>query len=1152
MADSSSDSDTYHRNRGNRPGPVRVTHFGPQRRSRINTSGDISVKVETLASTLQDTSRNLNNVDRMLGQYREHTGDQAEAMTTLRDNLEESIYQLRRQRLRRNFGSTIHTSDLDGGSASESHHYRPTLPLRDYRDSKGARGRSRSATVQFVDEMNPLEHVHSLHQSVRDLSSDQLRIGDDIDREIVRRNRTEIETKRTLEDLSSRLRESQRAEAVSERVGRRLQEIEREMRTERQHGERRQDQLGHVLLQRQEALKKHEVKGSEMEEVMKNAFLKTECEKSQIEQELERTRRRLDQSEGGRDTLLQQVYDLRTQLLKTEQDRLDMQQQISQIALLQRSRNEEEEDQRMLSAVTNRSDREKQELEKQIQELRFQLSQNVVISELEELKRSIERKEREKAQLFAHIEVLSSDLDKREKQQLRMLDQLKEIQNRYEDCETDRKRMELHIEDLDTQLKDYGREAEKHVNQLKHAELLKKESDKKKEELKVKAQESIRHWKLKCKKLESDLEKQNETAELTMDKNKQVTKEKETLQGQLHSVMLQMENLHKELSDVISKLAQKEEDSRRKDVELNEIKSQHMDLEHEIREVREVASKLENEIQNQNLLHSQLKNDNQALESKVLVLSRQNEKDRGTLLEMQGEIKHLSAIRAELTSRLSDEEIARKELKKDLADLQSTHDSGQEELLSVGRRIKLERDLHYRELAGLRSEIENLKTKHEKNIQEALRLFRQERDEQENQIRTFKAEATEDKNVVKAQRRQLEKMKIECDKLTEELTQSEEEHTKLKRKYQLLKQELEEKVSSPQTLQRARIHYGCLSLWRNKALRAFALTFIHRLSNNIFKGVNTYCRHCISDLSHFQGKMVTYGGDRLKHMEETIVELQEQLGLLETEQESILCTIGIEIGSVCEVFSRDSDEQFKAISLTSGLQKDSHRWLAEMKTKLHWLREEAKEREGQEKRLRRHLQQSREQLKGLKQNKESEWQLLIGQITKQEQLLEEIHREKRDLLEKTREKDEDVRTLQDRLVELEMSTRLALDHLESVPEKLNLLEDFRDLENSQRQREMIEQRYAKYKEIIGTLQHQLEESKRRIQENRDVKMDTTSQSARLATLSSSIRGQNSFLSSSFLTDNSSPHKRMASPDCDSSQDNCLTNGTKSHKDQKEI
>lgn len=32
---------------------------------------------------MQDTSRNLNKVDRMLGQYKEHTDDQAEAMVTV-------------------------------------------------------------------------------------------------------------------------------------------------------------------------------------------------------------------------------------------------------------------------------------------------------------------------------------------------------------------------------------------------------------------------------------------------------------------------------------------------------------------------------------------------------------------------------------------------------------------------------------------------------------------------------------------------------------------------------------------------------------------------------------------------------------------------------------------------------------------------------------------------------------------------------------------------------------------------------------------------------------------------------------------------------------------------------------------------------------
>lgn len=40
------------------------------------------------------------------------------------------------------------------------------------------------------------------------------------------------------------------------------------------------------------------------------------------------------------------------------------------------------------------------------------------------------------------------------------------------------------------------------------------------------------------------------------------------------------------------------------------------------------------------------------------------------------------------------------------------------------------------------------------------------------------------------------------------------------------------------------------------------------------------------------------------------------------------------------------------------------------------------------------------------------------------------------------------------------------------------------LQDSQRQREMVEQRYTKYKEIVWDLQHQLDESRRRIQEYR--------------------------------------------------------------------
>lgn len=55
-------------------------------------------------------------------------------------------------------------------------------------------------------------------------------------------------------------------------------------------------------------------------------------------------------------------------------------------------------------------------------------------------------------------------------------------------------------------------------------------------------------------------------------------------------------------------------------------------------------------------------------------------------------------------------------------------------------------------------------------------------------------ELLEEKNIVKAQCRQLEKIKVECDKLTEELNQNEEENIKLKRKCEFVKQELEKKV----------------------------------------------------------------------------------------------------------------------------------------------------------------------------------------------------------------------------------------------------------------------------------------------------------------------------------------------------------------------
>ncbi|XP_074959743.1 centrosomal protein of 128 kDa isoform X2 [Phalacrocorax aristotelis] len=1068
MADSSSDSDSFLRGQIGRRPPLRTSH----NRARNYGAEEVTEKIHTLASTLQDTNRNLRHVDHLLGQYREYNKEQTKAIATLKETLEQSIGQLKSQRLTRNSGmrsaslSSLYPSDLDGEGVSGNRHFLPTSPLRDYGDSQGNKHRrSRSASVRFVNEADNLDQLHSFHQSLRDLSSEQVRLGDDISRELSRRNRTDAELRKTLEELSEKLTESQRQETVSERVERRLHELEQEMRAERRLVERRQDQLGHMSLQLQEALRKQDAKADETEELMKNKLVKYESEKNQLEQELERSRKKLNESEGSREALLRQIEDLRSQLLRAEEDRVELQHQISHVATHRQSCQDVQDDDRRIRTA-ERYEREKQELEKHILELKAKLSHNAVMSEVEELRRCIERKDKEKAQLLMHIQVLTSDLENREKQQEKMLDQLKEIQSCYKACENGRRQTELQSAELAQQVEESTKEAERYLTEFKHSEALRLETEKKREDLKVRAQETIRQWKLKCKKLDCEVEKQNETITQLMDKNSQALKEKDDLRSQLLSAIHQIENLRKELNDVLTKRAQQEELLHCKEVKLNEMKSHQESLEEEMKEVKSTVNKLENELKKQVFLQSQMQAEKEHLETELATSNLIHKKDQERLLEMQADVKNLSSVRVELTNRIAEEEKVKKELHKSLSDLQKQQESKHEEITSANRQLKMEREVHQQELADLRSELQNVKIKHEQNAEELMKLLKQEKDDAEAQIRMLKMELVDEKNIVKTQYRQLEKIKIECDKLTEELTQNEEENIKLRRKCEFIKKELEKKDK--------------------------------QISSE----------------------------DHLRRMDEAKLQFKDQLRHLEMEQESILTMIGNEIDAACEIFSRDSMEKFKAISLTPMVLNDPHRWLAETKTKLQWLCEEVKERESKEKKLRCYLLQSREQLKHFTQMKEAEHQSLSKQIKKQEKLLEEVHREKRELLEKTLRREEEMGALQERVMALEKSTQVALDHLESVPEKLSLLEDFKDIGESHCRREMIEERYTKYKEIVSSLQQQLEDSKQRVQQFKDVKTDAEISDIEMAAPSSSWRTQTSFLSSSLLSDSGSLMKRI--------------------------
>ncbi|XP_060243971.1 centrosomal protein of 128 kDa isoform X3 [Meriones unguiculatus] len=910
------------------------------RRAGSHSTIDVTAKVNTITSTLKDTSRNLQQVDHMLGQYRDYSIRQSGAIEQLKENLEQSISQLRSQRLRRNSGGrsvsviSLSASDLDSGTVTESLRFTPTSPLKDYDPQGLKRNRSRTG-IRFVQEKDNTVQLHAFHQSLRDLSSEQARLGDDFNREFSRRNRSDAETKRVLEDLAEKLNETQKQDVVSDRVEQRLQEIEREMRIERELVERRHDQLGLVSLKLQEALKKQETKSDENENVLKIRLRQTETEKSQLEKELELSRKLLTQSEGTRETLLHQVEELRTQLIKAEGDRKSLQCQASYVCKQQSSHQDiqGEDDWRFRRGV----EREKKNLENQMAELRVQLNFNAMASELEEMKRCLERKDQEKATLAAQVENLTYELECKEKQQLQMLDKLKEIQTHFDTCEANRKCADMQISELTQHAEDATKQAEHYLSEFQRSEALREESEKRKEDLKTKAQDSIRQWKLKHKKLERALEKQAETLDQLTDKNSQMLKEKDELKNQLYVALQQIDNLRKELNELLSKRALQEEELNCKEKQLSDILCHQAELELEVKNSLDTIQRLESELKRQSKIQSQVKAEKDHLEKKITELKESQSQDKSKLLELQKSIKDLSAIRADLANQLAEEERAKKAVLRDLSELTAQAKSKEEETATIITQLKLERDVHQRELEDLTSSLNCVKMKHEQNIQELMKHFKKEKSEAENHIRTLKAENLEDKNMAKAHRCQLELLKAKCEKLTEELTHNENENRKLKLKYQDLKEKLEEKE-----------------------------------------------KHISNEEEH------------LRRMEESRLQLKDQLLCLETEQESILAVIGKEIDAACKTFSRESMEKLKVFTSGPEIHCDPHRWLAESKTKLQWLCEELRERENREKATRQQLALCRQELRDLMENKESELMCLFEHIERQEQLLEEFHQEKRE------------------------------------------------------------------------------------------------------------------------------------------------------------
>uniref|UniRef100_A0A3B5LKE4 Centrosomal protein 128 n=1 Tax=Xiphophorus couchianus TaxID=32473 RepID=A0A3B5LKE4_9TELE len=527
------------------------------------------------------------------------------------------------------------------------------------------------------------------------------------------------------------------------------------------------------------------------------------------------------------------------------------------------------------------------------------------------------------------------------------------------------------------------------------------ESTRSRNELKTRAQEAVRQWRAKCRRLQKELE----DAE---DSSRKLAKPRWL---SARALSQQAEASRRELGEALGRLSQCEEELHRKGVELSEAHQRQLALQQEIRE---------QESQRQTSTIARLREENHILEEQADVQARRLQRDQEAKADLQTTLKQMTAAHAQLSLRLTDEENTRKDVQRATTELQAKLTLLQEERTTLSQQLQLEREVHQKELNNMAVTVKDDRTRKDREVQEMLRLCRQENDELSTQLREVKADAASDKELRVALHIKLDKMKDECDKLVAQLHTKDGAHSLLQRKYQQLKQELKDKVS--------------------------------------------------------QKKIVT----------------------MEADRETVLASLGEELDEVCRGLARNGQDKLITNAQTNPEQQfqcthfsfSLHATHEPNQTKLRWLSEEVRERDTKERRLRKQHQQTRDELKVLRQSRDSEQETLLQRMDQQEKLLLSLSTEKKGTLE----------------------------HLESVPEKQCLLDDFKDFEESRQQMAFVEQRCGRYREIVRDLQDQLDESKRRIQEYREEKLDATSRSLRLAALSSSIKGPSTFPSSTVRPD----------------------------------
>ncbi|XP_078313529.1 uncharacterized protein LOC111129851 isoform X2 [Crassostrea virginica] len=974
-------------------------------------------RIHRINENLQGTTRNLRSLDHMLDDYRDVARDQRSAVDRLRDDVARTRAQLQEERLRS--PGHRHYEEEKYLSKSDSEYEGSPSPSR-------RRRRSRRSTVRFADDMN--RELHDLNSSVRDLSTDQFELRGQFNREMDRRDRYDADTRRTMKEISDNLRRLPQSDPVAMRVESRLAAIQNDMRADRHFGDR-YDELANLSSDLRHALREHHhMQQSAADERMRSQYIQQEAQKHRIESDLEVLKRKLDQSEGGKSALQNQVEELRNQLNRMEQERARMKLQMEE-----KQYEEEIRERRKRRSFEENKDRERNAMEREITDLRGQLSRAISASgEAEELRRGIERSERQRAQLSDHIETLTKDLDNREKQAAKLITQLKEVTDKHDESERQKGQLIAQFDDTAQRFKDCNRELDRVSNELRTTQQTLQETERKRDEFKGRAQETVRQWKLKVKQLEREVDRHKHGANQLMQRNEQLVKEVEGHRQNLHHTGIQMENMKRELGDALAVRAAQDEQLRLKDVEINELKSVRMDLDRELRDVRTVADRLENELHTVSSRLSQVTDDKNKLEDKFSSIEAAHMLSQDQANQLQQELKELSAVKAEIAAKFSESNSKIHDMRQSFIELQHREKAAREESKLYQRQLNDERENHHVALEAVKRELNEAKVREAHVMQDIQRKMKRSHAEYEATIQALKMELSEEKSAHKISKRNEEKFRQEVDRLAQEIARCEEDNQKLARRLEMAREEFE----TQEKRARSRSPRPCIKLQRKKTTQMAE-----------------------TDLS------------RVKNVEDELLKARNDCKRFQANFEGLIHEMVAEVDALMEIAASGSKEKQKTIASCKGTSNGPSTALQEIKAKMKWLRGEVRDRIKMELALKKDLQEA------LSCN-ESDRHFLMSELSKRDHVLEELSTVKHELSHREAENIHCVETLQTQILDLtdELELRKIREEellRQQAMDSKHVIEEIEELRGVQEEKARIEQRYIKLQETMRALQSEL-------------------------------------------------------------------------------